>query len=168
MKSLADWIRNWTPGWTDEQRYKVVAGIHTWLPPICLGLFIFTNSVLARFMVLCLQVITLTSELAFRDCIVTMVEKEFSDSSWDDMFAKLFKSMDWDITRSEKMTFNIGLNFGLLIMTVLMLLRESVLWVVGFTGIGVIALPSLVLLSTSPHFQGSAGLTPPQTPVLST
>jgi hypothetical protein len=168
MKSLADWIRNWTPGWTDEQRYKVVAGIHTWLPPICLALFLFTNSVVARFMVLSLQVITLTSELAFRDCIVTMVEKEFSDSSWDDMFAKLFKSIDWDITRSEKMTFNIGLNFGLLIMTVLMLLRESVLWVVGFTGIGVIALPSLVLLSTNPHFQGTAGLSPPQTPVVST
>lgn len=168
MKSLADWIRNWTPGWTDEQRYKVVAGIHTWLPPICLGLFLFTDSVVARFMVLCLQVVTLTSELAFRDCIVTMVEKEFSDSSWDDMFAKLFKSIDWDITRSEKMTFNIGLNFGLLIMTVLMLLRESVLWVVGFTGISVIALPSLMLLSTSPHFQGIAELTPPQTPFGST
>lgn len=167
MKSLADWIRSWTPDWTDEQRYKMVAGVHTWLPPLCLALFVFTPSILARFMVLVLQVITLSTELMFRDCIVTMVEQEFSDSTWDDMFAKMFKSIGWDITRGEKMTFNIGLNFGLLIMTILMLLRESILWMVGFTSIAVTALPSLVWLSTSLPRPETAGLLLPSSPLSS-
>lgn len=165
MKPLADWIREMTPSWTDEQRYKLIAGVHTWLPPICLGLFLFTNSIVARFLVVCLQVITLSTELMFRDCIVTMVEREFSDSTWDDMFAKMFKSMGWDITRSEKMTFNIGLNFGLLIMTILMLLRESILWVVGFTSIAFTALPSLWLLSTTLRSPTIVELPLPQSPV---
>jgi hypothetical protein len=165
MKPLADWIRMLTPGWTDEQRYKIVAGVHTWLPPVCLAAFLFTNSIVARFLVLCLQTLTLSTELLFRDCIVTMVEREFSDSTWDDMFAKLFKAIGWDISRSEKMTFNIGLNFGLLIMTILMLLRESVMWMVGFTSIVVTALPSAVLLSTILHSPSIAELPLPQTPL---
>lgn len=151
MKEIADWIRESTPGLTDDARYTLIAGIHSWLPPICLLLFIFTESVFVRFLTLCMIVVTLVSEFALRDCIVTMVEKEFSDSNWDDMFAKLFKALGWDITRSEKMTFNIGLNSGLLIMIVLMLLRQSVLWIVGFTGIAVTALPTLVLLSKAPR-----------------
>lgn len=158
MKELADWIREWTPGWTDDWRYMVVATIHSWLPPVCLVLFVFTDSVVIRFTTLILLVVTLVSEFALRDCIVTMVEREFSDSNWDDLFAKAFKALGWEITRSEKMTFNIGLNSGLLILTTLMLVRQSVLWIVGFTGIAVTALPSLVWLSSgplSPHIVGS-------------
>jgi hypothetical protein len=147
MKEIADWIREWTPGWSDETRYKWIATVHSWLPPVCLILFVFTDAVVIRFFTLCLLLVTLVSEFALRDCIVTMVEREFSDSNWDDLFAKTFKALGWEVTRSEKMTFNIGLNSGLLIMISMVLLRQSVLWVVGFTGIAVSALPSLVLLS---------------------
>jgi hypothetical protein len=150
MKEVADWIREWTPDWTDDQRYSVIARIHSWLPPVCLVLFVFTDSVVVRFFTLVLLVVTLVSEFVLRDCIVTMVEREFSDSNWDDLFAKTFKALGWEITRSEKMTMNIGLNSGLLIMATLMLMRQSVLWILGFTGIAVSALPSLVLLSTVP------------------
>lgn len=151
MKAIAEWIREWTPGWTDDQRYTVVAGVHSWLPPICLVLFVFTDSVVIRFATLVLLLVTLVSEFVLRDCIVTMVEREFSDSNWDDLFAKIFKALGWEITRSEKMTFNIGLNSGLLILVTFMLFRQSVLWMVGFTGIAVSALPSLVLFSTIPR-----------------
>ena len=89
-----------------------------------------------------------------------MVEREFSDSNWDDLFARTFKMLGWEITRSEKMTFNIGLNSGLLIMIVMVLLRQSVLWVLGFTGIAVSALPSLVLLSNVVPLPQIAGQIP--------
>jgi hypothetical protein len=151
MKEIADWIRDWTPGLTDAGRYKFIATLHSWLPPACLLLFTFTENIFVRFFTLCLILVTLVSEFALRDCIVTMVEREFSDSNWDDLFAKLFNALGWEITRSEKMTFNIGLNSGLLIMTILMLLRQSILWVVGFTGIAITALPSLLLLSKAPR-----------------
>ena len=151
MKEVADWIRDWTPGWEDEERYRFIAAIHTWLPPICIVLFVYTENVFIRFFTLCLLVVTLVSEFVLRDCIVTMVEKEFSDSQWDDLFAKLFKSLGWEITRSEKMTFNIGLNSGLLIMITLVLLRQSILWVVGFASIAITALPSLMWLPKASH-----------------
>lgn len=157
MKEIADWIRDQTPGWSDETRYKWIATIHSWLPPICLVLFAFTDTVWIRFFTLCLLLVTLVSEFVLRDCIVTMVEREFSDSNWDDLFAKTFKALGWEITRSEKMTFNIGLNSGLLIMIIMVLLRQSVLWVLGFTGIAVSALPSLVLLSNVPLLPQIAG-----------
>ncbi len=151
MKEIADWIREWTPDWSDEERYIVITKIHKWLPPICLILFVFTENVVIRFFTLCLQLVTLGSEFILRDCIVTMVEREFSDSTWDDLGKKIFKAFGWDITRPEKMTFNIGLNLGLLIMTVLLLFRQSVLWVIGFTGIAVTALPTLAWFSKVPH-----------------
>ena len=150
MKAIAQWIRDWTPGWTDDRRYAVVALVHSWLPPLCLVLFVFTESIVIRFTTLVLLVVTLLSEVALRDCIVTMVEREFSDSTWDDLFAKTFKALGWEVTRSEKMTFNIGLNSGLLILVTLMLLRHSVLWMVGFTGLAVTVLPSLALFSRAP------------------
>jgi hypothetical protein len=95
---------------------------------------------------LCLPT-TLFTEFALQDCIVTMVEKEFSDTTWDDLFAKFLKWGGYTVTRPEKMMFNIGLNLGLLIMMVLILLRQSILWIVG---IAVTVLPSLALLSTIP------------------
>jgi hypothetical protein len=150
MKEVADWIRDMTPGWSDETRYSLIAGIHSWLPPVCLILFGFTDSVVIRFFTIGLLGVTLVSEFVLRDCIVTMVEREFSDSNWDDLFAKTFKALGWEITRSEKMTFNIGLNSGLLIMAIMILLRQSVLWILGLTGLVVSVLPSLVLLSNVP------------------
>jgi len=79
------------------------------------------------------------------------VEKEFSDTTWDDLFATVLKAGGYTVTRPEKMMFNIGLNVGLLIMMILVLLRQSVLWILGFTGIAVSALPSLMLLSIRHH-----------------
>lgn len=154
MKSVADWIRDQTPGWSDEDRYLVVSRIHTWVPPVCLILFVFTDSVIARFFTLCLLVLTLVSEFVLRDCIVTMVEREFSDSSWDDVFDWVFRSSGWELTRPEKMALNLGLNSGFLILILLMLLRQSVLWIAWLP---LSAIPTLGFLSTVPLLQGTAG-----------
>lgn len=148
MKSVADWIRSMTPDWTDEQRYKIVSAVHSWGPPLLLVLFVFLDNPVLRFLVLCLEVLTLCSEFFLKDCVVTMVEKEFSDSHWDDLFAKFLKAWGYEVTRPEKMMFNIGLNVGLLIMMVLVLLRQSALWIAG---IAVSTLPSLALLSRVLH-----------------
>lgn len=160
MKPIAEWIREQTPGWSEESRHLLTSRVHVYLPPVCLFLFVFTENVFIRFFVLCLQIVTLVSEFVLHDCIVTMVEREFSDTRWNDLFSTLLKANGWDITRGEKMTFNIGLNVGLLIMSILILLRQSVLWIVGFTGIAVTALPSLMLLSRTHHLLPSVELPP--------
>ena len=162
MKPIADWIRARTPGWSDEDRYTLVSRIHSWGPPVCLILFVFTDNVVIRFFTLVLVLVTLVSEFVLRDCLVTMVEREFSDSTWDDVFQWGFRESGWDLTRSEKMALNIGLNSGFLLLLVLMLLRESVLWVVGFTGLAVSALPALGLLSTRSLRLETVGLLPSQ------
>ena len=90
---------------------------------------------------------------------MTMVEKEFSDSHWDDLFAKALKAYGYEVTRPEKMMFNIGLNLGLLIMMILILLRQSILWV---SGIFVSTLPSLALLSKVLHSPQISELPLPQ------
>lgn len=167
MKPIADWIREQTPGWSDATRYRVVSFIHTWVPPVCLLLFVFTESILLRFFTLCLLVLTLVSEFVLRDCLVTMVEREFSDSTWDDVFDWAFRASGWDLTRSEKMALNIGLNTGFLCLGVLMLLRQSVLWIAW---IPASALPALGLLATALRPPQTAGtlpgpvLAPPGTP----
>ena len=162
MKSIADWIRGWTPGWSDETRHRWVSWIHTWVPPVCLAGFVFTDNVIVRFLTLCLLVMTLVSEFVLRDCIVTMVEREFSDSTWDDVFDAAFRASGWELTRSEKMALNIGLNTGFLVLGFLMLLRQSVLWLAWLPAS---ALPVLGLLSTVPLPQGSVGWLPSQIPL---
>jgi len=162
MTSVAEWIRDRTPGWSDEGRYRVVSAIHTWVPPISLVLFVFTDNVIVRFFTVCLLVLTLVSEFVLRDCLVTMVEREFSDSTWDDVFDSVFRQSGWDLTRPEKMALNIGLNTGLLLLVVLMLLRQSVLWIAWLP---LSAIPTLGFLSTTLPLPGSAGLPLPQIPL---
>lgn len=154
MKPIADWIRERTPDWSDEDRYRWVSRIHSWGPPLCLLLFVFTDNVVVRFVTLCLLVMTLVSEFVLRDCIVTMVEREFSDSTVDDVFDWVFRQSGWDLTRPEKMALNIGLNSGFLVLVFLMLLRQSVLWIAW---VPLSALPTLGLLSTALLPLGSVG-----------
>lgn len=163
MKPLADWIREWTPDWTDDQRYHWISTVHSWMVPACLFGFFFLPNPIFRFFVLVMQVVTITTEFAFRECIITLVEKEFSHREWDDIAMKTFKALGWNMTRSEKMTFNIGLNVGVLLAFVLVLLRESILWMVGVSGLVVTALPSVVWFSTILPSLRTAGHLPGQT-----
>ena len=161
MKLAADWIRTFTPDWTDEERYTWLSRIHSWLVPACLLGFIFINNWFLRFIILILQVIAILTEFYFRDCLITMIEKEFSDASWDDIAKRIFKLFGWELSRPEKMTFNIGINIGVLLVFILMLLRESILWVVGIGSIAFTALPSLMWFSKMFHHTPSVALIPP-------
>jgi hypothetical protein len=165
MKLAADWIRTFTPEWTDEERYTWLSRIHSWLIPACLLGFIFINNWFLRFVILILQVIAIITEFYFRDCLITMIEKEFSQTSWDDIAKRIFKLFGWELSRPEKMTFNIGINIGVLLVFILMLLRESILWVVGISSIVVTALPSLMLFSRMVHHTPSVVPSLPTIPV---
>jgi hypothetical protein len=140
MKEVADFIRFLTPSWTDKERYKWLSRIHSWLVPTCLLLFLFVHNPILRFIILFLQVTTILTEFFFQECLITMVEKEFSEETWDDIASKLFKVNGWNLTRLEKMSFNIGINVGVFLVFVIMLLRESMLWMIGLAGV---TIPSL-------------------------
>jgi hypothetical protein len=131
MKKLADWIRRLTPAWTDDQRYYWLSLVHSWLVPICLGSFLYFKSVFLRFAILCIQSITVITEFYYKDCIITAIEKEFSNKTWDDVMKKMFDMFGWPITRPEKMTLNIGINVGVLVAFLAMLLSESWIWILG-------------------------------------
>ena len=166
MKLAADWIRTFTPEWTDEERYTWLSRIHSWLVPACLLGFIFINNWFLRFVILILQVIAIITEFYFRDCLITMIEKEFSQTSWDDIAKRIFKLFGWELSRPEKMTFNIGINIGVLLVFMLMLLRESVLWIVGISSIFVTALPSVMWFSRMFHHTASVVPIPGSIPAL--
>ena len=144
MKDIAEFIRNATPGITDEERHRVVSFLHTWFPVVSLLLLVFTESVIFKLIALVFLVAVIVTEIVYRDCIWTQLEKEFSDKSGTNLGVRLLQAFGWEISKSEKLTFNIGFACGLLVMTVLMLLRESALWMLGITGIGFTALQTLM------------------------
>jgi hypothetical protein len=148
MKFLADLVRYSTPTWTDKDRYKWLSTIHSWLVPACLFLFIFLSNPLLRFLILCIQLITIITEFFFKECLITMVEKEFSEETWDDIANKIFKANGWELTRPEKMSFNIGINVGVFLVFILILLRESLLWMIGLAGLSMATIPSLWLFNS--------------------
>lgn len=148
MKQIADFLRTITPTWTDKDRYKWLSLIHSWLVPTCLIVFIFVKNWIVRFTILILQVITILTEFFFQECLITTVEKEFSDETWDDLAENLFKANGWVLTRPEKMTFNIGINVGVFLVFIIMLLHESMLWMIGLAGISVITLPSIFWITS--------------------
>lgn len=145
MKHLAEFLRQITPTWTDKDRYKWLSTLHSWLVPACLFFFIFVSNPFLRFLILIIQVTTIVTEFFFKECLITMVEKEFSEETWDDIANKIFKANGWELTRPEKMSFNIGINVGVFLVFVLMLLKESLLWMIGLAGLSVATLPSMWL-----------------------
>ena len=137
MKTIANFLRDLTPTWKDKDRYKWLSFIHSWLIPACLFLFIFVSNPIFRFIILLAQLIAILTEFYFRDCLITMVEKEFSEETWDDIACKIFKANGWKLTHQQKMTFNIGMNVGIFLVFILMLLKESLLWMVGIAGLSI-------------------------------
>jgi len=148
MKGVADFLRAATPSWNDNDRYRALSTLHSWLVPLCLLLFVFVTNWVVRFIILVLQVITIVSEFFFKDCLITIVEKEFSDETWDDLADTLFRNLGWTLRRKEKMAFNIGINVGVLLVFILIVLKESMLWTIGLAGITVATLPSIFWLSS--------------------
>lgn len=158
MVSFAELIRMMTPGWTEDERHAAITFVHKLLTPGCILGFVLTQNRVFRWFVVFWIFQTVITQLTLRRCAIRLLERKFSNKRYVDSFSGLFHMFDWDVTRSEKMTFNIGLNIGVLVVFSLMLLKESLLWMVGLAGVTVTALPTLALFSTVLHFRDIAEL----------
>jgi hypothetical protein len=148
MKNVADWIRTQTPGWTDEERYKTILFSHNLLQPGTIACFIWGSPWL-RFVMIVLHVIVIFTQIVYRDCLIYRVEREFTNKKIKTMVSRFLQLIGLDtITRGEKSMFTAGLNTGVLVMVIILLLQESLLWTVGFAAIVFIVPPILMWSST--------------------
>ena len=135
MKDLAKYIKIWTPFLSDKQRYKIVSWLHLYyLQLIPITLFFIGNIVVKVFVLIFIGA-SIFTELMTKECPVTILEREFSEESWDDILDIIFKKFNWTITRSEKIVgftcFNIGLFISLFVFTLFDMFREIVLLING-------------------------------------
>jgi hypothetical protein len=131
MKHVADWIRTQTPEWTDDQRYETLIFWHKLLQPGTIAGFMLGPAWL-RFLILVLHSIVILTQVAYRDCLIYRVEREFSNKKIKTVVSHLLRALGLHtLKQSEKTMFTAGLNTGVLIMFVMILLQESVMWMVG-------------------------------------
>lgn len=148
MKNVADWIRSQTPGWTDEERYKTISFWHNLLQPGAILGFVFGGPII-RFCILVLLSITILTQVAYRDCLIYLVEQEFCKKKMTSIISYIVKSLGlYTIRQPEKILFTAGLNTGVLIMFIILLLQESMLWLVAFTAV-VFIVPLVLALSST-------------------
>jgi len=148
MKSVADWIRGWTPGWTDEQRNETLIFWHKVLGPGTIAGFVVGGPIV-RFCILVLHSIVIISQIAYRDCLIRRVEREFSNKKLTTVTSYFLRITGLNtITKQERMMFSVGMNVGVLVMFIIILLQESVLWMVGFATIVFTVPPILMWFST--------------------
>ena len=144
MKSVADWIRGWTPGWTDTERYETLTFWHRLLQPGTIAAFVFGGPVV-RFFVLVLHSLVITTQILYRDCLVHRVEREFSNQHLQTLATHFFRATGLNaLTRTEKIMFIAGTNTCVLIMFMIILLQESLLWTVAFAAV-VFTVPTLLV-----------------------
>ena len=148
MKPVADWIRRQTPDWTDEERYETLTFWHRLLQPGTIAGFVF-GSPLVRFCILLFHSIVIITQIAYRDCLIYRVEREFSNKKVKTAVSYLLRALGLHtLKQSEKTMFTAGLNTGVLVMFIVILLQESVLWMVGFAVIVFTVPPILMWFST--------------------
>ena len=162
MKRVADWIRLATPGWTDTARYVIVSTLHSCLL-LSASLFFIVPTVTIRCLIIVGLIVSILTEIHYRECIITTIEQEFSKQSWDDIFDTVFRAWDWKMSRESKMTFTIGLNVGLLAAFLACLLYETLLWLVGASVLSVTASLALMWFAKTPPLQEVAELRLDQT-----
>jgi hypothetical protein len=148
MKPVAEWIRNQTPGWTDDQRYETLTFWHRLLQPGTIAGFVLGGPVL-RFFILVLHSIVILTQIAYRDCLIYRVEREFSNKKMKSIVSYLLRALGLHtMTQTEKSMFTAGLNTGVLIMFIIILLQESMMWMVGFAALVFTVPPVLMSFST--------------------
>jgi len=148
MKHVADWIRRQTPDWTDNRRYETLSFWHKLLSPGTIAGFMLGPAWL-RFLILVLHSIVIITQVTYRDCLIYRVERELSNKKIRTMLSHLLRVLGLNtLTPSEKMMFTAGLNTGVLIMFVVILLQESVMWMVGFAMVVFTVPPILWWFST--------------------
>jgi hypothetical protein len=90
--------------------------------------FFFSGSLILRIIVLLVISGSIITELYYRECILSLIEREFSSESWDDILDDLFERFDWKLKREEKVIgftcFNIGIFLMLFLFTIYDLCRK--------------------------------------------
>lgn len=148
MKHIADWIRDRTPTWTDAQRYEAMVFWHRLMGPLTVAGFVFGGPVL-RFFIIVFHSIVTGTQIYYRDCVIRLVEREFSNKKMKSTMTYFLKAVGLDTLKPiEKMMFTAGLNAGMLIMFVIILLQKSLLWTVAFAGMIFTVPPILWWFST--------------------
>jgi hypothetical protein len=112
MKELADFIRYLTPGISDKARYTFLSKLHLITLFTLFFMFAHFKNIYVRLFVLIYCILSIYLEVVYRECPATILEREFSSESWEDLLDIFFKYCGWDITRNEKIVgftcFNIG------------------------------------------------------------
>ena len=126
MKELAEFIRILTPFLTDIQRYKYISGFHLYFQIFLVIVFFATKYIPIKILVLIIIAGSIWLELCWKDCPVTILEREFHSETWDDILDVIFKTSSWTITRSEKIVGFTCFNIGVLISFSLFTLYECI------------------------------------------
>ena len=144
MKPVADWIRSQTPGWTDDERYETLTFWHRLLQPGTIAAFVFGGPIV-RFFILILHSVVIATQVLYRDCLIYRVQREFSNKKVKTAVSHLLRALGLHtLKQSEKSMFTAGLNTGVLIMFGVILLQESLLWMVAFAAV-VFTVPTLLV-----------------------
>lgn len=126
MKELAEFIRFLTPFLSDIQRYKYISGFHLYFQIFLVLVFFATKNGIIKIVVLIVIGISIWLELYWKECPITVLEREFHSETWDDILDIIFKNFEWTITRSEKIVGFTCFNIGILISFSLFTLYEFI------------------------------------------
>lgn len=113
MKDVAEFLRFMTPSLTDLQRYTYLSQFHLYSQLLLVCIFFMSNSFFSKLIILTIIFCCIYIEILYRECPITILEREFYSETWDDILDVVFKKAGWEITRSEKIVgftcFNIGI-----------------------------------------------------------
>ena len=121
MKDVAEFIRFLTPTLTDKDRYSYISNFHLYLQLFTVFVFFYIKHPGVKLGILCFIAFAVYIEILYRDCPISILEREFHNETWDDILDLIFKFFNWKITRSEKVVgftcFNIGIFIAFLAVT---------------------------------------------------
>lgn len=126
MKEVAEFIRFLSPFLSDIQRYKYISGFHLYFQIFLVIVFFAIKSSLVRLLILIIIASSIWLELYWKDCPITILEREFHSETWDDILDVIFKNFEWKITRSEKIVGFTCFNIGVLISFSLFTLHDFI------------------------------------------
>ena len=115
MKDVADFIRYLTPSLNDKDRYTYISNFHLYLQVFILFLFLYCKNIFIKLALLLVVALTIYVEISYRECPISILEREFHNESWEDILDIIFKYFKWEITRNEKIVGFTCFNIGILI-----------------------------------------------------
>ena len=127
MKDVAEYLRWITPFLDDKQRYSCISWFHVIIQVTLLFFFFCIRSFFIRVVVLLLVFGSILSELYYRECALSLLEREFSTETWNDILDDIFEKFDWKVTRAEKTVGFTCFNIGVFLMLFLFTIYEVIL-----------------------------------------